>query len=132
MRNNPAGAIGECLMRKKILVCDDEKGVRESLKLILSYKYDIVFAENGERAIEEIEHNSDIKGVLLDIKMPSLNGIGLLKYIKKQRKDMPVIVVTGYQSVETAAESLNSGAINYITKPFASQTVIEALEQAIS
>jgi DNA-binding NtrC family response regulator len=132
MRNNPAGAIGECLMKKKILVCDDEKGVRESLKLILSDKYDIVFAENGERAIEEIEHNSDIKGVLLDIKMPSLNGIELLKYIKKQRKDMPVIVVTGYQSVETAAESLNAGAINYITKPFASQTVIEALEQVIS
>jgi DNA-binding NtrC family response regulator len=132
MRNNPASAIGEYPMRKKILVCDDEKGVRESLKLILSDKYDMVFAENGESAIEEIEHNSDIKGVLLDIKMPSLNGIELLKYIKKQKRDIPVVVVTGYQSVETAVESLNAGAINYITKPFASQTVIETLEQVIS
>jgi DNA-binding NtrC family response regulator len=132
MRNNPASVIGEYPMKKKILVCDDEKGVRESLKLILSDKYDMIFAENGESAIDEIEHNPDIKGVLLDIKMPLLNGIELLKYIKKRKENIPVVVVTGYQSVETAVESLNAGATNYITKPFASQIVIETLEQIIS
>ena len=119
-------------MKKKILICDDERGVRESLKLILSDKYDILFAEDGKKAIDEIKRNPDLKGMLLDIKMPILNGLELLKYVKKHNHRMPIIVVTGYQSVETAAEFLKIGAVNYITKPFRSQTVIETLEQAMA
>jgi DNA-binding NtrC family response regulator len=118
-------------MKKKILICDDEIGVRESLQLILSDKYDIVLAEDGKSAIREIECNPDLKAILLDIKMPALNGLEVLKHIKQRNSNMPVIVVTGYQSVEAAVESLNTGAISYITKPFKSETVIETLEQAI-
>ena len=132
MRDIPASAIGGPVMKKKILICDDEIGVRESLKLILSDKYDLLFAEDGKKAIDEIERNPDLKGMLLDIKMPTLNGLELLKYLKRHNKNMPIVVVTGYQSVETAAESLKIGAANYITKPFRSETVIQTLEQAIS
>jgi DNA-binding NtrC family response regulator len=131
MRYNPPCVIGDRTMKKKILICDDEKGVRESLKLILSDEYDIILARNGKKAIDKIEHNPDLKGVVLDIKMPLSNGLELLRYIKTRDNHMPVIVVTGYQSIETAAESLKTGAVSYITKPFRSETVIKALKQAI-
>ncbi|MFA5068528.1 MAG: response regulator [Candidatus Omnitrophota bacterium] len=119
-------------MKKKILVCDDEKGVRESLKLILCGKYDVILSENGSQAIELIHGNKELECILLDIKMPAPNGIELLKYFKKCGIRIPVIVVTGYQSVETAAESLNNGAISYITKPFRSELVLNALEKAVT
>ncbi|MDD5504200.1 MAG: response regulator [Candidatus Omnitrophica bacterium] len=119
-------------MKKQVLVCDDERGVRESLKLILCDKYDVIFAESGAQAIELINQNQEIKCLLLDIKMPPPNGIELLKYLKDRSISVPVIVITGYQSVETAAESLNNGAVSYITKPFRSESVLDALEKAIS
>lgn len=119
-------------MKKKLLICDDEECVRKSLKVILADQYDIVFAEDGRKAIEVIEQNPDLKGILLDIKMPRLNGLELLQYVKKHNKQLPVVVVTGYQSVEAAAETLKTGAVNYITKPFQSETVLETVRQSIS
>jgi DNA-binding NtrC family response regulator len=119
-------------MKRKILICDDEKNVRDSLKLILANKYDIIMAENGKEAIMLIEQNPDLSCILVDIKMPESSGMELLKDIKNRQKHIPVIVVTGYQSVETAAESIQTGAIYYITKPFKSETIIETVERALS
>jgi DNA-binding NtrC family response regulator len=120
------------VMKKKILICDDEIGVRKSLGLILSDTYDIVFADNGENAIKQLSQNPDLQGILLDIKMPVMNGLELLQYVKNLKNSPPIVIITGYQSVETAAESLKAGAVNYITKPFRSETVIRTLEQVIS
>jgi DNA-binding NtrC family response regulator len=131
MCDNSACSIGG-IMKKKILICDDEKGVRESLRLILSDKYELVIAEDGEQAIRAIDLNPDLKGMLLDIKMPSINGLELLRYIQRHNYNIPVVVVTGYQSVETATESIKAGAISYITKPFHSKTVVDTLEKAMS
>ncbi|NQT90106.1 MAG: response regulator [Candidatus Omnitrophica bacterium] len=116
----------------KILICDDEEAVRESLGLILSEKYDLVFAKDGGELIQLLKATPDTKAILLDIKMPEKNGIEVLGEIRSFNSDIPVIISTGYQSVETAAEAIKAGACNYIVKPFETDAVLEALQKAVS
>lgn len=120
------------MQKQKMLICDDEKGVRESLKLILGERYDLVFAENGEGALQILTSSPDIKLVFLDIKMPGKSGLEVLKEIKFRNESIPVIIITGYQSVETAAKAIRFGAANYIIKPFESKSVIKAAEKILS
>jgi DNA-binding NtrC family response regulator len=115
---------GEMENRKRILICDDEEGVRESLNLILEDSCTLDFATTGAEAIEKIK-NSDFDGVLLDIKMPTKDGLETLEEIKKIDPGIKVIIVTGYQSVETASRAVKLGAIDYITKPLESSEVKE-------
>ena len=111
-----------------VLVCDDEEGVRESLKLILSDDYDVHFSLNGLQAVELLKNfTPDL--MLLDIKMPKLHGMEILKQIKKLRPSLPVIIVTGYQSVEMAQEAIKNGAADYIPKPFESKHILKAVSQ---
>ncbi len=111
---------------ERILVCDDELGVRESLKLILESDYDITLVSSGDKAIKLIKDNT-YKVLLLDIKMPIKNGLETLEEIKQLSPDLKVIIVTGYQSVETASKAVQLGAIDYITKPFDSNEVLEKI-----
>ena len=117
--------------RRTILVCDDEEGIRESFKLILAEQYDLQFVNNGLEAIERLKDLSpDV--MLLDIKMPKVNGMETLKQIKRMKPKLPVIIVTGYQSVETAQEAVKNGAADYIPKPFESAHLKKAIAQLIS
>lgn len=116
--------------KKRILVCDDEEGVRESLNLILEKDYDVSFATNGLEAIEHIKKNpTDL--VVLDIKMPKMDGLETLKHIKKSKPDIKVIIATGYKSVETAAEAVKLGANDYIVKPFESNHVLQTIKKQL-
>ena len=108
--------------RKKILICDDEVGVRESLNLILEDNYSLSFASSGSEAIEKIKKEK-YDAILLDIKMSSIDGLETLEEIRKISPLAKVIIVTGYQSVETASRAIKLGAIDYITKPLESQEV---------
>jgi DNA-binding NtrC family response regulator len=121
----------EKMRHKKILVCDDEKGVRESLSLILSDKYDVVFTQDADDALKQINTKKDIALILLDIKMPGKNGIEALKDMRSCGIGIPVIIITGYQSIEAVSEITRQGAADYITKPFDSKTVLEAVEKAL-
>ena len=112
--------------KKRILICDDEEGVRESLNLILEDSCALDFATTGTEAIEKIK-NSDFDGVLLDIKMPTKDGLETLEEIKRINPGIKVIIVTGYQSVETASKAVKLGALDYITKPFESSEVKEKI-----
>ncbi len=116
--------------KKTILICDDEEGIRESFKLILADSYDLKFANNGPEALETIKSlTPDL--VLLDIKMPKVHGLEILKEIKKVKPGLPVIIVTGYQSVEMAQEAVKNGAADYIPKPFDSKQIMKAVIQAL-
>ncbi len=119
-------------MSNKILVCDDEEGIRESLKLILADNHELILTDNGEQCIDALKNNSDIKLVLLDIKMPKVNGLDVLKNIKEIYPDMNVIIVTGYKSVETASEATQLGAAGYIVKPFKSDEILETVKKYVS
>lgn len=116
--------------KKRILICDDEEGVRESLNLILGGDYDLAFTINGNEAVNYLKkHNADL--VIMDIKMPQKNGLEALKDIRQQRPNIKVIMVTGYQSVETAKEATKYGIFEYITKPFESKNVKETVKKAL-
>ena len=113
-----------------ILVCDDEEGIRESFKLILEDHYSLRFSHNGLEALEMLKSfTPDL--MLLDIKMPKTHGMEILRQIKKSKPKLPVIIVTGYQSVEMAQEALKNGASDYIPKPFDSKHILKAISQTL-
>jgi len=118
-------------MFKKILIVDDEEGVRESLKLILGDLYNLILTEDGIQALECIKNAPDIGLVLMDIKMPKMNGLEVLSEIKKQRPDLKIIMITGYKAVETVAEAVKLGACGYIVKPFKSEEILKTVKKLI-
>ena len=118
-------------MSKKILICDDEEGIRESLKLILGDHYDLILTDTGEQCLECLEHDKSVGLVLLDIKMPEVDGLDILKILKEKNPSLNVIVVTGYKSIETASEASSLGASGYIVKPFKSDEILEAVGKLI-
>lgn len=113
---------------KKILVCDDEEGIRESLKLILEKDYEVIFAENGDMAVQKMKSGPpDL--VILDIKMPRRDGLDTLREIKKINPSQKVVIATGYRSVDTANEAVKLGATDYIIKPFDRKQVLSVAKK---
>lgn len=100
-----------------ILIIDDEKAIRKTLSEILSYEgYKIDDAENGEDALKRLkEKNYDV--VLCDIKMPKMDGIEFLEKAREARPDVPVIMISGHGTIETAVEAVKKGAFDYVSKP---------------
>ncbi|MDY6863131.1 MAG: sigma-54 dependent transcriptional regulator [Thermodesulfobacteriota bacterium] len=103
--------------RKKILIVDDELAVRESLRMILEREYKLLMASNGEKALKILEKEHPHL-VLLDIIMPDLNGIEILRRIKEKDGAITVIMITAIKTVKTAVESMKLGAYDYLNKPF--------------
>ncbi len=116
----------------KVLVVDDEEGIRESLKLILSDHYDIILTDSGEQALRVLEGDPAIALVLMDIKMPKINGLDVLKAMKAKRPSLKVIMVTGYKAVETASEAARLGAVGYIVKPFKSNEILDTVKRNLA
>jgi CheY-like chemotaxis protein len=117
--------------KPKILICDDEEGIRESMKLILGEKYDLVMCCNGKECLEQLKAQKDIRLVLLDIKMPKQNGLEVTRDIKRVRPDAKVIIVTGYASPEVAQEAMSFGADDYIPKPFESKEILKKVSESL-
>lgn len=116
---------------KKILICDDERGIRDSLKLILEREYDLAFARHGKEAVEHLK-KEPVDLVIMDVKMPHLNGMEALRSIKKARRDVPVLMITGYESSDVAAQATRLGASDYLTKPFAREQVWEKVRTLLA
>lgn len=114
---------------QKILICDDEEGIRESLKLILADHYNLIVTDNGEQCLDCLKNTRDISAVLLDIKMPKVSGMDILEQIKKDHPKTKVIIVTGYKAAETVAEATRRGASGYIVKPFKSDEILETMKR---
>ncbi|MTI48546.1 MAG: sigma-54-dependent Fis family transcriptional regulator [Firmicutes bacterium] len=105
-------------MKKTILIADDEKNMIWALKKALSKEgYNIISASNGVEALELFSKNVPSL-VLLDLKMPKLNGIEALKEMKKSNPEIPVIMLTAHGSAKTAVEAMKIGALDYLSKPF--------------
>lgn len=102
----------------KILLVDDEKDFVEMLSLRLNEVGEkVVTAYNGKECLEMLEKKKDIDVVILDIKMPGMDGIETLKEIKKRFPLVEVIMLTGHGSTETAVEGMKLGAFDYLLKP---------------
>ena len=114
--------------KKRLLICDDEKSVHESLGLILGETYALDYAFSGDEAVEKLK-NVSFDGILLDIKMPEKDGLETLDDIKALSPDVKIIIVTGYNTVETAQKAIKLGALDYITKPFDEKEVKEKVSR---
>ena len=115
----------------RILVADDEEGIRESLNLILSEAYELAFATDGEEALAKLSREP-FALALLDIKMPKLDGLEVLKRLKGSRITTPIVVLTAYQSVELAREAIKLGARDYLPKPFERDQILSAVRSALN
>ena len=112
--------------RPRILVADDEEGIRESLSLILGEEYDLDFAKDGQETLTKVQEGS-YELMLLDIKMPKRDGLEVLRQLKGRGAQLPVLVLTAYQSVELAKEAVKLGALDYMPKPFEREQVLAAV-----
>lgn len=103
----------------KILVVDDDKSVRGFLELFLKTKgyANVLTAENGEDAVKIVE-KENVKLILLDVMLPGINGIEVLRRVKAINKDVNVIMITGYPDETKAKEAIKEGVYDYIIKPF--------------
>ena len=102
----------------KILVVDDEKVIRDGCSRVLSGKgYDVITAENGQAALD-ILAKEPLDIILLDLKMPVMSGEEVLEITGEKYPDIPVIIITGHGTVDTAVECMKKGAYDFITKPF--------------
>ncbi len=118
-------------MMKSILVVDDEKSVRDSIKMILEYeRFAVDMAEDGVKAIKKVEENNfDL--VLLDIKMPGMDGIEVLGKIRDRHPDLPVVMISGHGTIETAVEATKRGAFDFLPKPLDRNKLIITVRNGI-
>jgi DNA-binding NtrC family response regulator len=112
-----------------ILIVDDETGPRESLRMILKFMYDVHTAQNGREAINLISQKK-VDLVTLDLYMPGLSGIDVLKEIKKLQPDIEVMIITGYGTLSNAKEAIRYGAGDFISKPFNVADIIAIVSKA--
>ncbi len=101
----------------RILVIDDERSIRNTLKDILEYeKYEVDLAEDGSKAIEKVK-GAEYDIALCDIKMPGMDGIEVLEHLTALAPDTPVVMISGHGNIDTAVESIKKGAFDFIEKP---------------
>jgi len=117
--------------KSRILVIDDEAAIRDSLKMTLEYEgYEVLGAATGQEGLALAEREApDL--VLLDVKMPGMDGIEVLDRLRSMNEALPVVVVSGHGSISTAVEATKKGAFDFIEKPFASDRVLVSLRNAL-
>lgn len=116
---------------KKILVIDDERPIRNTLKEILEFEdFKVDTAEDGKQGLEKATTNNyDL--ILSDIKMPKMDGLELLNTLVERNIDTPIIMISGHGNVETAVESIKKGAYDFIQKPLDLNRILVTLRNAL-
>ena len=117
--------------KPRILIIDDEPAIRESLRMTLEYEgYDIVEGATGQEGLSLAERESpDL--VLLDVKMPGMDGLEVLDRLRTLPDPPPVIVVSGHGTISTAVDATRRGAADFIEKPFATDRVLVSVRNAL-
>ncbi len=120
------------MSKGKILVVDDEDIVRTSCsRTLVPEGYDVRLAKNGVEGLQ-MAAGERFDLVLTDLKMPDMDGIEVLRIIKEKWPETMVIIVTGYQTVDTAVKAIKLGANNYIEKPFTPDALLSAVTEALT
>ena len=114
----------------KILIVDDENDFRETIiKRLRARKVDIEGADSGPKALEMLDAQ-DFDVIILDVKMPGMDGIEALREIKLKKPLVEVIMLTGHASVESGIQGMQLGAFDYVMKPVALDDLIDKIRQA--
>jgi len=107
-----------------ILVLDDDRELTETLRdFLIGEGYTVATANSPAAAIEFYEHNSQLAVALLDLVMPESSGLSVMEELHRRNPDLPVIIMTGFGTIDTAVEAIKRGAEDYITKPFDREAV---------
>ena len=114
---------------KMMLVDDEERFLSTTQKLLVKKGYDVITALSGAEALEKLRSHA-IHVVILDVKMPGMDGIATLKEIKWRFPMTEVIMLTGHATVESAIDGLKSGATDYLMKPIAVEDLIQKAQEA--
>jgi len=119
------------LENQKVLVIDDEQIVLDSVKKILSKEnYEVDVSQDSKSGLEmALQKDYDI--VLTDIRMPKIGGMRILRDIRRNKPSVPVVLITGYASVQSAVQAMKLGATDYIEKPFTPEELVDAVSAAI-
>jgi len=120
----------------KIMVVDDEEDVRETLRLQLEAEnYNVIEAGDGEEAIKVLRTGDNLTNcglILCDIRMPKVNGIEYIDYLKEQAPGIPVVVITGYPDTEMAVGLLKKGVKGYLVKPVESERLMKIVNKLVA
>ncbi len=115
----------------KILIIDDEKSIRNTLKEILSYEdYEISLAENGLEGLE-LAKTDEFDVILCDIKMPQMDGIEVLEKTQELALDTPIIMISGHGNIDTAVDAIKKGAFDFIEKPLDLNRILITIRNAM-
>jgi len=115
----------------RVLVVDDEADIRETVDMILRYeKYETLLARDGEEALSALASpGADV--VFLDVKMPGMDGIEVLREIRQRHPDVDVVMISGHGTIDTAVEATKAGAFDFIEKPLDRERLLLTLKNAI-
>ncbi len=117
---------------KNILVIDDEMSIREGLRQALTGEgYLVELAENGKIGLEKLQKGR-FNAVISDLKMPIMSGMEVLKTIQILQPDVPVIIITGFATVDSAVDAMRNGAFDYLTKPFLPEEICSKVAAAVA
>ncbi|MCF8720032.1 response regulator [Nitrospina gracilis] len=120
----------------KILVIDDEQDVRDVIRLQLEqHGLHVLEAENGEEAIKVLHSENNLVNIgviLCDIRMPKINGIEAIDYLKKNAPGIPIVVITGYPDTELAVGLMRKGVKDYLVKPVEKERLFKVVDQLIA
>jgi two-component system nitrogen regulation response regulator NtrX len=117
--------------KSRVLVIDDEVAIRDSLRMTLEYEgYEFVGAATGQEGLALVERETpDL--VVLDVKMPGMDGLEVLDRLRSKGETVPVLVISGHGTISTAVEAVKKGAFDFIEKPFSSEKVLVSLRNAL-
>ena len=119
------------MSRNSILVVDDELLIRDLLyDFFQDQGWDISIADNGKKAMEILK-SKEIDLLLTDIKMPEMDGLDLTGYVKENYPELPIILMTGFPSVDTAVTALRAKVEDYILKPFNINQLYKTIEKKV-
>jgi len=126
-------AAAAALEVKRVLVADDELNMRRVLEAMLRREgYDVITAANGVEAMGGMGTKGGVHTVITDLKMPGLDGMGLLKRLTAEYPDVPVVMITAHGSVESAVEAVKLGAFDYLEKPFEQEQIRQVVAKALN
>ena len=121
---------GKMAQQGSVLVVDDELGPRESLRMILQPLYEVKTASNGQEALQYLQQEK-IDLITLDLKMPGLSGLDVLREIKKMNVDAAVIIITAYGTLTNAHEAIRYGAVDFISKPYNATDILSVVRRTV-
>lgn len=124
------------MAKGKILVVDDEADVRDVIRLQLEQKgLNVLEAEDGQKAIEILKTGDNMVNlglILCDIRMPKVNGVEYIEFLKQQAPSIPIVVITGYPDTELAIGLMKKGIKDYLVKPVEKERLLAVVDEQIA